>query len=74
MRAVEWLLVALAAEAPVLLIVDDAERLTEAESDLLATLVTRLPERTLVAVCFRDPPGSRHHRSPISWAAAVSTS
>jgi len=59
-RAVEWLLVALAAEAPVLLIVDDAERLTEAESNLLATLVTRLPERTLVAVCFRDPPGSRH--------------
>ena len=43
-----------------LLIVDDAERLTEAESNLLATLVTRLPERTLVAVCFRDPPGSRH--------------
>ena len=59
-RAVEWLLVALAAAAPVLLVVDDAERLTEEESNLLAALATRLPERTLVAVCFRDPPGSRH--------------
>ena len=43
-----------------LLVVDDAERLTEEESNLLAALATRLPERTLVAVCFRDPPGSRH--------------
>ena len=59
-RAVEWLLAALAAEAPVLLVVEDAERLTEEESNLLAALATRLPERTLVAVCFRDPPGSRH--------------
>ena len=59
-RAVEWMLAALVAEAPVLLVVEDAERLTEEESNLLAALVTRLPERTLVAVCFRDPPGSRH--------------
>ena len=59
-RAVEWLLSALAAQAPVLLVVEDAERLSEEESNLLAALATRLPERTLVAVCFRDPPGSRH--------------
>lgn len=59
-RAVEWLLAGLAAEAPVLLVVEDAERLTEEESNLLAPLATRLPERVLVAVCYRDPPGSRH--------------
>jgi DNA-binding SARP family transcriptional activator/tetratricopeptide (TPR) repeat protein len=59
-RAVEWLLAALAQEGPVLLVVEDAERLTREESDLLAVLATRLPERSLVVVCFRDPPGSRH--------------
>lgn len=59
-RAVEWLLAALAREGPVLLVVEDAERLTAEESDLLAALATRLPERSLVLVCFRDPPGSRH--------------
>lgn len=59
-RAVEWLLAALAREGPLLLVVEDAERLTEEESGLLAVLVTRLPERSLVVVCFRDPPGSRH--------------
>ena len=59
-RAFEWLLAGLAAEAPVLLVVEDAEQLTEEESNLLATLATGLPERTLVTVCFRDPPGSRH--------------
>ena len=59
-RAVEWLLAALAREGPVLLVVEDAERLTAEESDLLAVLATRLPERSLVLVCFRDPPGSRH--------------
>ena len=45
---------------PLLLVVEDAERLTDEESTLLATLAPRLPERTLVAICFRDPPGSRH--------------
>lgn len=59
-RAVEWLLAALARQGPVLLVVEDAERLTAEESDLLAVLATRLPERSLVLVCFRDPPGSRH--------------
>jgi DNA-binding SARP family transcriptional activator len=59
-RAVEWLLASLAATAPVLLVVEDAERLTDEDSTLLAALATRLPERTLMAVCFRDPPGSRH--------------
>jgi DNA-binding SARP family transcriptional activator/tetratricopeptide (TPR) repeat protein len=59
-RAVEWLLAALTQEGPVLLVVETAERLTTEEADLLAVLVTRLPERALVLVCFRDPPGSRH--------------
>jgi DNA-binding SARP family transcriptional activator len=59
-RALEWLLAALAAGTPVLLVIEDAERLSEEESDLLAVLVPRLPERTMVMVCFRDPPGSRH--------------
>lgn len=59
-RAVEWLLAGLAAQAPVLLVVEDAEQLTDEESELLVALTARLPERTLVAVCFRDPPGSRH--------------
>jgi DNA-binding SARP family transcriptional activator/tetratricopeptide (TPR) repeat protein len=59
-RAVEWLLAALTQEGPVLLVVETAERLTTEEADLLAVLVTRLPEQALVLVCFRDPPGSRH--------------
>jgi DNA-binding SARP family transcriptional activator/tetratricopeptide (TPR) repeat protein len=59
-RAVEWLLAALVREGPLLLVVEDAERLTGEESDLLAVLTPRLPERSLVVVCFRDPPGSRH--------------
>lgn len=59
-RAVEWLLAALAREGPLLLVVEDAERLTGEESELLAVLVGRLPEQSLVLVCFRDPPGSRH--------------
>ena len=59
-RAVEWLLAALAREGPVLVVVEDAERLTGEESDLLAVLATRLPQRSLLLVCFRDPPGSRH--------------
>jgi DNA-binding SARP family transcriptional activator/tetratricopeptide (TPR) repeat protein len=59
-RAVEWLLAALVREGPLLLVVEDAERLTEEESELIAALSTRLPEQSLVLVCFRDPPGSRH--------------
>ncbi|WP_107772788.1 BTAD domain-containing putative transcriptional regulator [Nocardioides sediminis] len=59
-RGVEWLLAALARDGPVLLVVEDAERLTAEESDLLAALATRLPEQSLVLVCFRDPPGTRH--------------
>lgn len=58
--AVEWLVAALARQGPVLLVVEDAERLTGEESDLLAVLASRLPRRSLLLVCFRDPPGSRH--------------
>ena len=59
-RVVEWVLAALAADAPVLLVIEDAERLEEDESNLLGSIATRLPERTLLAICFRDPPGTRH--------------
>ena len=56
----EWVLAALAADAPVLLVIEDAERLEEDESNLLGSIATRLPEGTLLAICFRDPPGTRH--------------
>ena len=59
-RAVEWVLAALAADGPVLLVVEDAERLEEDESSLLGSIATRLPEGTLLAICFRDPPGTRY--------------
>ncbi len=43
-----------------LLVVEEAERLTEEESSLLASLATQLLARTLVVVLVRDPPGTRH--------------
>jgi DNA-binding SARP family transcriptional activator/tetratricopeptide (TPR) repeat protein len=59
-RSVEWVLASLAADGPVLFVVEDAERLDDVESGVLAAIGTRLPERILLVVCFRDPPGSRH--------------
>lgn len=59
-RSVEWLLTGLAAQAPVLLVVEDAEQLSEEESDLLSAVATRLPRQVMLIICFRDPPGSRH--------------
>lgn len=59
-RSVEWVLASLAADRPVLLVVEDAERLDDLESEVLGAVATRLPERTLLVVAFRDPPGTRH--------------
>ncbi|WP_148570958.1 AfsR/SARP family transcriptional regulator [Nocardioides caldifontis] len=58
--ALPWLLAALAAERPVLVVVEDAERIDGGDSSLLRTAVTRLPARALLVLCYRDPPGSRH--------------
>ena len=59
-RSVEWVLLSLAADRPVLLVVEDAERLDDLESEVLGSIATRLPERTLLVLAFRDPPGTRH--------------
>lgn len=59
-EAVEWLVARIAKVAPGVLVVEDAERIDHASSRLLRHLVGRLPERFLVVVCFRDPPGTRH--------------
>jgi DNA-binding SARP family transcriptional activator/tetratricopeptide (TPR) repeat protein len=54
------LLRGIAAAAPVVLALEDCERLDHASSRLLRYLFGRLPERVLVVVCYRDPPGTRH--------------
>ena len=59
-RAVAWLLDAITLETPLLLVVEDGERLDDATAEVLAHLASGLPRRTLVVLCFRDPPGSRH--------------
>ncbi|WP_436498630.1 BTAD domain-containing putative transcriptional regulator [Actinokineospora sp. HUAS TT18] len=58
--AVGWLLARLAAMAPVVLVVEEAERVDRASALLLGHLVRHLPAKVLVAVCFRDPSGGRH--------------
>ncbi len=50
----------LARLAPVVLVLEDAERIDHASAELLRHVVRHLPERVLVIVCFRDPPGTRH--------------
>ncbi|MEJ1112352.1 MULTISPECIES: BTAD domain-containing putative transcriptional regulator [unclassified Kribbella] len=50
----------LAQLAPVVLVLEDAERIDHASAELLRHVLRRLPERVLVIVCFRDPPGTRH--------------
>ena len=59
-RAATWLLGELAADSGLLLVVEDAERLDEATSELLVRLLVSLPPRALVVLCHRDPPGTRH--------------
>ncbi|HET6967459.1 MAG TPA: BTAD domain-containing putative transcriptional regulator [Ornithinibacter sp.] len=50
----------LAADRPVLFVVDNADRIDPSSALLLGHLVERLPAGVLVVVCFRDPPGGRH--------------
>ncbi|HEU4947625.1 MAG TPA: BTAD domain-containing putative transcriptional regulator [Kribbella sp.] len=59
-EAVEWLLAQLVELAPVVLVMEESERIDRASSLLLRHLVNTLPERVFVVFCFRDPPGSRH--------------
>jgi DNA-binding SARP family transcriptional activator len=59
-RAVEWLMVEVAAHAPVLLVVEEAERIDRATAVLLRHLSRHLPSRSMLVVAYRDPPGSRH--------------
>ncbi len=54
------LLGTLAADRPVLVVIDDGDRLDEASALLLRYLVLHLPARVMLAVCYRDPPGSAH--------------
>jgi DNA-binding SARP family transcriptional activator len=58
--AVTLLLRGLAAADPVLLVVEDAERIDRASALLLRHLVDRLPPGLALVICFRDPPGARH--------------
>jgi DNA-binding SARP family transcriptional activator len=50
----------LARLAPAVLVLEDAERIDHASAVLVRNVVRQLPERVLVIVCFRDPPGTRH--------------
>lgn len=59
-EAVEWVLAQLVELAPVVMVVEESERIDRASALLLRHLVSKLPERVLVVVCFRDPPGTRH--------------
>ena len=49
-----------AAEGPVLLVVENAEVVDPSSALLLGHLVGRMPMGMLVVVCYRDPPGGRH--------------
>ena len=73
-RAVEWLLAALAAEAPVLLVVEDAERLTEEESSCSPRSRRGCRSGPWWPSASAILPGADTHRSPTCWAAAASTS
>ncbi|MFG1820137.1 BTAD domain-containing putative transcriptional regulator [Kribbella sp. NPDC049174] len=50
----------LAQLAPVVLVLEDAERIDHASAELVRHVLRQLPARVLVIVCFRDPPGTRH--------------
>ena len=50
----------LAQLAPVVLVLEDGERIDHASAALMRHVLRQLPERVLVIVCFRDPPGTRH--------------
>lgn len=58
--AVTVVLRSLAGSGPVLLVIENAERIDRASSRLLRHVMARLPAGVLMVVCFRDPPGGRH--------------
>jgi DNA-binding SARP family transcriptional activator len=58
--AMRALLSRLAAEGPVLLVVEDAEGLDRASGRLLRHVAGRLPNGVGLVVAYRDPPGGRH--------------
>ncbi len=58
--AVAWVLGRLTNAGPVLLVIEDADRIDRASSLLLRHLVDRAPAGLLVVICYRDPPGGRH--------------
>ncbi|GAA4410746.1 hypothetical protein GCM10023168_30760 [Fodinibacter luteus] len=58
--AVTSVVARLAAPGPVLLVVENAERIDRASSLLLRHLLAHLSPGVLLLVCFRDPPGGRH--------------
>ena len=58
--AVVWVLGRLSHAGPVLLVIEDADRIDRASSLLLRHLVDRAPAGLLVIACYRDPPGGRH--------------
>ena len=60
LHAVVQLLAGVSRTTPVLLAVEDAERIDRASARLLGYLANHLPDRLLLVLCFRDPPGSRH--------------
>ena len=50
----------LAVSGPVLLVLDDVDRVNTSSAVLLGHLVERLPAGVLVVLAYRDPPGARH--------------
>lgn len=58
--AVAALFTGLSERAPTLVVIEDAEHIDRASARLLRHLAYRLPPRTLLVLCLRDPPGSRH--------------
>jgi predicted ATPase len=58
--AVVFVVARVALDRPLLLVIENAERIDRASSLLLRHLVGRLPAATAVVVSYRDPPGGRH--------------
>lgn len=58
--AVGQLVARMASSVPVILVIEEAECIDQASSRFLRHLARDLPERVLLLVCFRDPPGNRH--------------
>ncbi len=59
-KAVVWVLGRLTLAGPVLIVIEDADRIDRASSLLIRHLVDQAPAGLLVVICYRDPPGGRH--------------